>query len=461
LNATLGGGPAKGEDEAINEYGLVHASYSGEGTLFGAQGEEESCSFCVFQLRDGCCVALTEVRDPDPVRALQFNTATSLVGATSDDRPLTATGLFETTYLPPIAGENNVVCRAHICREIDVGDALSDASSKVSRFAVTNLCIVKAISINHPAARAQAVRVTEYADRSKRLQFSKAVDVTSELLVESTNQEPRNRVAQDICNLLSLAQGCRVQWISRVDYSSSGVASHWYHASLVTKPYVALPIVDPRRSDDTARFLDVALPVFLRRGELWNLNQGLLDAYLDAKSEVDFLQLRGVKLAVTLEMLKACIIGVEGIREFVRPKAEFTEIVPLLRTAVHGILVDQGWQNTERAVAYANLQGLNRFPFRSLVEALCSEVGLTLTEEDLRLFVKCRNSLVHRCRFYCETADDEDRRNCRPHDTKEEEYFWLLHVMDRLFLRTVGYDGPWIDWSIPGNPQRRDRLLDT
>jgi len=93
------------------------------------------------------------------------------------------------------------------------------------------------------------------------------------------------------------------------------------------------------------------------------------------------------------------------------------------------------------------------------VEALCSEVGLALSDEDFRRFVKCRNSLVHRGRFYCETANAGERRNCPPHDSKVQEYFWLLQIVDRLFLRLVGYDGPWIDWSVPGNPQRRDRLL--
>ena len=447
------------EQLGANEYGLVHASYSGSGMLRGRRGEEEPCSFHVFQLRDGLVIALSEVRGSALSRVFALNGAESLVGTTADGQAFTASGLFETPYLPPLTSSESSIYRAHICQEINVGEPLPDSSSRSSCFAVTNLKLATLLPIKHPSAQGQVRRIGDYADRVRRLKFTKAVDVTAELDVESTDPEVRIQVAQDVCQLLSLAQGGRLQWISRVDYSHSGAAMHWYHASLVTKPYSGLPIIDPHERDDTARFLEAALPTYLDRKEPWGLANGPLDAYLDAKAEGDFLQLRGLKLAVALEMLKSALIGAEKVPEFVRPRSEFAEMIPDLKSAVRGVLSQCGWQSSDRAISYENLQGLNRVPFRRLVKSLCSAVGLCLSEPDLRLFVKCRNSLVHRGLFYCQTADDAERISCPPHDTPVQEFFWVLHIMDLLFLRLVGYDGPWVDWSNPGHPKRRDSLL--
>ena len=54
------------------------------------------------------------------------------------------------------------------------------------------------------------------------------------------------------------------------------------------------------------------------------------------------------------------------------------------------------------------------------------------------------------------TADEEQRRSVKPHSTKAKEYFWLVHMLDRLFLRIVGYRGPYIDWSNIENPERKN-----
>jgi hypothetical protein len=381
-----------------------------------------------------------------------------LTGTTVDGRQTTATGLFETAWLPALA-EKDVVYRAHICRELHIGDSPRDASSGSSRFAVTNLQVTTPVPIHHPSAAGEIRRIGESDERVRRLEFTKGVDITAELTITSGDPDLRNHVAQDVCDLLSLGQGRRVQWISRVDHSSSGDALHWYHATLVTKPYNALPVIDPREHDDMTRFLDVSLPAFLARRESGWLGREFVDAYLDAKSQVDFLELRGAKLAVTLEMLKASMIAAGGAREFVRAEADFKAVHRPLQAALGNVLREHGWTGAERAVVHRNLDGLNRVPFRDLMESLCSEVGLALSDEDFRRFVKCRNSLVHRGRFYCETANADQRRNCPPHDSKVHEYLWLLQIVDRLFLRLVGYDGPWIDWSVPGNPQRRDCLL--
>jgi hypothetical protein len=168
-----------------------------------------------------------------------------------------------------------------------------------------------------------------------------------------------------------------------------------------------------------------------------------------------FLRLGGSKLAVAMEMLNTAFLSTEGRPETVRSESEFGALLPRLKRAVQTVLGND-WKPSERASVYANFRALNRVPFDKHLDSLCSTSALSLSEADRRLFVRCRNSLVHRGRFYCRTADEKMRQECAPPESPAREYFWLLHVMDRLFLRLLDYRGPMIDWSQPDNPTRRD-----
>lgn len=208
-------------------------------------------------------------------------------------------------------------------------------------------------------------------------------------------------------------------------------------------------------SADIEAFLEAEIPGYLTEKDRWDLATGLLDAYLDAKAEADY-ELRGVKLAVAMEMLKQAFIASTGQLEYAVPKAAFEAIKDDLQEAVRRVFHQRGWSGPQRDTVYKNLPALNRLPFHEHVTALCRNLDLNLPESDVKLFVRCRDSLVHRGRFYMETADEEQRRSVKPHSTKAKEYFWLVHMLDRLFLRIVGYRGPYIDWSNIENPERKN-----
>jgi hypothetical protein len=72
-----------------------------------------------------------------------------------------------------------------------------------------------------------------------------------------------------------------------------------------------MAIIDARYEgrEETRQFIESPYPVFLERRDPYKLDKGTIDAYLDAKSEDDYLQTRAVKLAVALEKLKAVFIN--------------------------------------------------------------------------------------------------------------------------------------------------------
>jgi hypothetical protein len=105
-------------------------------------------------------------------------------------------------------------------------------------------------------------------------------------------------------------------------------------------------------------------------GTLWGLSLGLLDAYLDAKAEADFLQIRGVKLVVAMEMLKEAFLRASGYPDLLRPKPQFRAMVSDLKDSVKVVIVRHGFSNAERPMVYRNIPGVNRVPFEEIVAKL-------------------------------------------------------------------------------------------
>lgn len=443
-------------DSRLNEYGAVLAEYEGRGTLRQGDSADTQCTFRAFQLRDGYVVVLCEAPDAGLSWLLSSARAMGLTGTTVDGWPVTAKGLCETNYLPDLTNRESGVYSAYRADSLDVAFRSSEVS-RMSRFAITNLTLANPeLRVSHPSIKEARIRRADgYPERVKRLYTVKGIDVTAYLEVHADNTSVRESAADDICYLLSVARATKVQWIAREDYSEDGAPVQFHYAPRVTKVYCALPTIDPRHPRDTEGFLEVALPRYLANRDKWQA-PGLVDTYLDAKAEADYLEVRGIKLAVAMEVLKEAFVSATQQPYLACSDAEFRAVRPKLKTAIGGVLCQHGWQGPQRAIVYGNLGALNRVSFRDHVAALCAYLDLALPESDLKLFVRCRDSLVHRGRFYSESATEEDRESLAPHSTSVEEYFWLLHVLDRLLLRIVGYRGPYIDWSDVCGPRRVD-----
>jgi hypothetical protein len=80
------------DDPVAAEYGLVFASYRGQGTLRGKNQVEARCTFSAFQLRDGKVVVLTKVSDFENPWLSDVNAVESLEGTTADGHALSAKG---------------------------------------------------------------------------------------------------------------------------------------------------------------------------------------------------------------------------------------------------------------------------------------------------------------------------------------------------------------------------------
>lgn len=197
----------------------------------------------------------------------------------------------------------------------------------------------------------------------------------------------------------------------------------------------------------------------MEKRELYKLDKGMIDAYLDAKAENDFMQLRGVKLTIAMEMLKTIFTQLPNVnmRQYIIIKDTFEKLITPLQNKIKTVLQDRVDKDS-RAAIYKNINALNSTSFADLLLKLCDNVNLKTTKEDVKLFVECRNKLIHEGQFYCLSATPEEIKKCKPLPTSANEYFFLLNFVDKIFLKLFGYSGSYIDWSKPGKSER-ERLF--
>jgi hypothetical protein len=197
----------------------------------------------------------------------------------------------------------------------------------------------------------------------------------------------------------------------------------------------------------TKVFLEKAYKKYIELRDNFKLDKGVIDALLDAKAENDYLEFRAAKLAVALEKLKSLFMALPTTttKEFIIIEADFNKLCPKLKKAISEILKDVGIDPKSREKIYGKIKELNRNSFAPLLEELCSQIGLKTKEKEIKLFINCRNKLVHKGEFYCIAATSDESAKCPPLESPIEEYYFMVSFLDRIFLKLLGYDGIYIN----------------
>ena len=255
------------------------------------------------------------------------------------------------------------------------------------------------------------------------------------------------KAANALTYLMSVARGTKVQWIQEDLRVPNGPLKYRIHGNRVTKRFTTLAPIDPIRGCSLKDFVETCFPTYLENRDRYRLGQGTIDAVLDAKVEDDFLESRGVKLAVALEGLKEAVMASLPENErYLIPLEQHEEVIKSVGTGFKKSLREAGViaSAAESMSSHGRLRGLNRVAFHKILRKVAEELVVPLKGRDLRLFVACRNQLVHHGDFYCAGATEAQRRELPPHASKFEEYLFLMGVIDAFLLRLVGWDGEYL-----------------
>jgi hypothetical protein len=330
-------------------------------------------------------------------------------------------------------------------------------------YAITPGSAVLAIPLNlhgpDSAYSARLVRRSDYRTQETLLQAGHGIVPTTELeLVLESSDQPDNTdsVATDMCQILSIAKGTRIQWIYRRIVNESGAVLSTRHVRRVTSDYSASAIIgsEPRDGATMKQFIETAFPAFISKRDSYGLDKGVINSYIDAKSNHDFIESRELKLAVVMEMLAhANLRASSRLRyETIMSQDDFQNCLPNLKRYIMNCLIAEniGQKTTKRIGGRA--KELNSAPFADILDQLFRGIGLSVMRGDAKLFASCRNSLAHSGQSLSTNRPPDMVCPFAPGSAGYmQEYFFMQSLADRAFLRLLDYDGPYLDCRIDWN----------
>lgn len=421
------------------EFGPALRRYDGRGTLLTSDGASCDCEFSILALRRGVPVVLSYISPEAGFRPRFFisDGPFELQGSTFEGVKIEAVGLEKRSMFP---SQEEFRSPPHFSYRAETVRAIQNPAkqARVFRFGLTNLqAPPRPVQLNLAGHTCTLERVQDFQRRRARISSFREVDVTGELIFDADHSSTLEELVDDLSHLLSLAAGSRVSRIYCHIQGADLETLEWRHTARRTSQFTALSALDLERESVLERFVTTCFPAYRDRQTRWRLKE-LISAFLDTKSEQVSIQPRGVMMATAIEMLKAEFIAAESPTEKILPDGEWERLCKELKRAVKLNCSAK----ESRAKLYANLSGVNRVTFRDLLSELCHHLRWEPEEAEIERFVASRNSLVHNGRFHCEGEGSGPDLRSRMVD----EYFFLVCFLDRLFLRLVGYDGPYTPW---------------
>jgi hypothetical protein len=434
------------EDGPLSNYTSCLAFYRGEGILTLSNQQKVPCIFEIGQLRNGdiflsCVVSHFEL----PFWIISGQQIECFDGETDENLHLSVVGdIIVLSYQ-----QNQLTCRIKkLCAEI-----VKSSQAHMIHFGITNFVLEKEFSLNieHNGV-AKSIHIEPINQHLKVIERVKAlstVDVTCEIigsLMEYTDIEELEQVVDNLCSLLSIAHGTKIAWIYIDSYNENKVCVSRFHGSTVTKKgYGSLSLI---KGDQMVKaFIERTYSTYIKNKECYKLDIATIDTYLDAKSEYDYLQVRGIKMAVSMELIKDIFLNLSNnpINEFTINEKTFKKITSSLKGVIKPILESVGITSTE-GINTGKLNDFNRKSFKILLNEIFNRIDLKIEDEDVSHFVRCRNSLVHQGRFRCETM-----KGATP-TSKElfQEYCFLMHILDKVVLKLIGYQGIYLNRQASG-----------
>ncbi len=197
---------------------------------------------------------------------------------------------------------------------------------------------------------------------------------------------------------------------------------------------------------DWIKFINTAFPLYETWincfGEISGIPRinAAIDVFTDARIYTDFIQTKGIKLAVTMEMIKemfkAAWMSESKIIKGNESKNMEKEIKATLRPILSRYLPEAETEN-----ALGKIYQINKVSFEAILIKGFEKINFTPDPSELKLFIKNRDSLVHQGRFYSETAREEDKEQCMPLNNYGEDYIFVSNFLTDVFLAIFGYEG--------------------
>jgi hypothetical protein len=290
-----------------------------------------------------------------------------------------------------------------ILRKVEVGRAGADG--QWHDLSLTNLefpdnrhsPIALTVSWGSSIVSVSLTRLRNYQVRIGYLTKTRGIVATAVLRFNEAdlNGGPIDAFISDTCLALSLTQGRKINWIYHVIYGPQRVFQHAVFGENITKAYAASPLcfaagtrtaVTPPLSA-----AEEAVPAIKQFRENFDPHNRLINAWLDARTETDYLEGRTLKYVVVVEALNELTTKADRtIARTVRDSADWKRIyreVVAAMPELAGSVTLQDWQS------------LNHRPFKAVLSDVCACHRIDVAPPDLKRFNNIRNNIVHRLNY--------------------------------------------------------------
>ncbi len=332
------------------DYSPYLALYQGTGTLTLSTQQTTACTFEAGQLKKGDIFLVCKNLElafpsilfltPNPPAVLRFDGITNKGFHLSSAAEIILTGTISTT---------EVTCWL---RTLSV-DMVKDIVPYQVHYGLTNFLLTQPFPLHLAHAGVvidvRVEPIQQYENISNYVRMLKMVDVTCEvtgLLAGRPPDEQFTETVDNLCYLLSVAQGIKINWLYQTFSSVTGECLSQIHQSRVAKIFRSGPIIPNSHIHD---FIEKTYDTYVNNRERYQLNTRIIDLYLDAKAESDYLQVRGAKMAIALEATKAVFTNLQDnpVHEniltgsaFKKLQKEFCNQMPLLLEKAHLASID-------------------------------------------------------------------------------------------------------------------------
>lgn len=392
--------------ELTEEYGKFISLYDGKGKL-----NQQDCEFEVGQQSDGTIIAYCVFPDwPKPVPAHGIE----LCGWTSDGIKVFGKGPLQKRH-PNVAGDTETYYIHYGFSTLTVAE-LDWSEAHSIKFAITNFLFCgnnaqtggrgrcyNTLKLKLDGLNISFQKVADYYDEIyNSVVGGDKIEVTCELIIEvvGRSREEMCKIADRICDLLTIAKGRKINWINYKVYDINSSIIFTFHQSRRTDPNNGYELINFEQARIATIYLEQCYPAYVQFDTQYpTMLNGVASMIFDSNAN------------------------------------RFT----LSRALVMFSVVD----------ALSKKVSSNR-KFRARIECLKSLYKVCLTNDEITYFVKSRNSVVHELKFL-HTKERKDRM---------KEYEKCYEIFHRLLLRILDYQSHYFDITLQrGDPRFRINKL--
>lgn len=377
---------------------IIH--YKGTGTL-----NQQNCEFEAIQQSDSqitICCDFVDWPQPLNARGITFS------GLTNRGITIDAKGLFQ--RLKAIPFSERKLYRYGLWH-LTAGEPDWTKAHSVT-FALTNFlycgndansggrgtCYNK-LKLKLDASDIVFQKVDQYYEIYNAVCKGESTEVTCELTidVDGRSRDELRKMANIICDLLTISQGRRIEWINYRVYNANSTLISTYHESRRTDPRIGFRLINFRQPNLAINYLERGYPAYIR----FNMNYPSM--------------LNGV----------ANMIYDTNVSRFALTHA----------LVVFSIVDTLGKKILDKKHLNKNTKPPKHYPIKKKINALKTSYKVRLSTDEIEYFRLSRNSVVHELKFHSNDGLKEFEKCC--------------HIFHRILLRMLDYQSDYFDITLP------------